>query len=218
MNSLGYTSKREKKLLAVQGDLAQKIIEIANRKGMTVYSFTNEVLEQVVIADSMNRSIKDIVESYGLLEIERDSGAVFATTDTLLYMVQRLYEQEKDALLKNWYESGQWFGKYLQIKFHDGEPLDMLEKLLEAASPKSSEIRIIKNEDELLVNRLCPNDSPEYTELFSKFLEGIIHSFGFSTKKNDVSKGLIVLEFEKTMEDATSKKLKRGESRKEVTL
>jgi len=30
---LGNGSRREKKLLAVEGDLAQRIIEIANRKG-----------------------------------------------------------------------------------------------------------------------------------------------------------------------------------------
>lgn len=208
MFSLSKVPNREKKLLAVQGDLAQKVIQIANRKGMTVYNFTNEVLEQAVKADSMNWSIDDIVERFSLLEIERDSGAVFATMDTLLYMVERLYQQEKEALLKNWYESGQWYGKYLQIKFGDGEPLDMLEKLLGACSSKSSEIRIVRDGNRLSLNRLCPNDAMEYTELFAKFLEGIIHSFGYETKKNDVSKGLIALEFErKGSEDTTLKKL-----------
>jgi len=206
--SLSKVPNREKKLLAVQGDLAQKVIQIANRKGMTVYNFTNEVLEQAVKADSMNWSIDDIVERFSLLEIERDSGGVFATMDTLLYMVERLYQQEKEALLKNWYESGQWYGKYLQIKFGDGEPLDMLEKLLGACSSKSSEIRIVRDGNRLSLNRLCPNDAMEYTELFAKFLEGIIHSFGYETKKNDVSKGLITLEFErKGSEDTTLKKL-----------
>jgi hypothetical protein len=206
--SLSKVPNREKKLLAVQGDLAQKVIQIANRKGMTVYNFTNEVLEQAVKADSMNWSIHDIVERFSLLEIERDSGGVFATMDTLLYMVERLYQQEKEALLKNWYESGQWYGKYLQIKFGDGEPLDMLEKLLGACSSKSSEIRIVRDGNRLSLNRLCPNDAMEYTELFAKFLEGIIHSFGYETKKNDVSKGLIALEFErKGSEDTTLKKL-----------
>lgn len=208
MFSLSKVPNREKKLLAVQGDLAQKVIQIANRKGMTVYNFTNEVLEQAVKADSMNWSIHDIVERFSLLEIERDSGGVFATMDTLLYMVERLYQQEKEALLKNWYESGQWYGKYLQIKFGDGEPLDMLEKLLGACSSKSSEIRIVRDGNRLSLNRLCPNDAMEYTELFAKFLEGIIHSFGYETKKNDVSKGLIALEFErKGSEDTTLKKL-----------
>lgn len=208
MFSLSKVPNREKKLLAVQGDLAQKVIQIANRKGMTVYNFTNEVLEQAVKADSMNWSIDDIVERFSLLEIERDSGGVFATMDTLLYMVERLYQQEKEALLKNWYESGQWYGKYLQIKFGDGEPLDMLEKLLGACSSKSSEIRIVRDGNRLSLNRLCPNDAMEYTELFAKFLEGIIHSFGYETKKNDVSKGLITLEFErKGSEDTTLKKL-----------
>ena len=204
---MGNASRKEKKLLAVQGDLAQKIIEIANRKGMTVYNFTNEVLEQVVKAESMNRSIEDIVERFSLLEIDRDSGAVFATADALLYMVERLYEQEKETLLNKWYESGQWYGKYLRIKFGDGEPLDMLKKLLDACSSKSSEVRILRDGDKISLNRLSPNDSPEYTELFSRFLEGIIHSFGYETKKNDVSKGLIVLEFErKDSEDTAFKK------------
>jgi len=205
--SLSKVPKREKKLLAVQGDLAQKIIEIANRKGMTVYNLTNDVLEQAVKADSMNWSIEGIVERFSLLEIERDSGAVFATMDSLSYMIERLYHEEKDALLEKWYESGQWFGKYLQIKFNNGEPLDMLEKLLGACSPKSSEIRIARDGNKLSVNRLSPNDSIEYTESFSRFLEGLIHSFGYETKKNDVSKGLITLEFErKSPEDITLKK------------
>ena len=99
--SLGNGSKKEKKLLAVQGDLAQRIIEIANRKGMTVYSFTNEILQQAIKADGMNRSLEDIVERFRLLEIERDSGAVFATTDTLLYMVEKLYQQEKRVFLRS---------------------------------------------------------------------------------------------------------------------
>ena len=197
MYSLGSVSKKEKKLMAVQGDLAQKIIEIANRKGMTVYSFTNEVLEQVINAESMNRSLEDIVELYRLREIDRDSGAVFVTTDILLYMVERLYQQEKEKLSERWYKSGRWYGKYLQIKVDDGKPLQMLERLLDACSCKSSEIRILRDGDKLSLNRLSPNESLEYTELFSKFLEGIIHSFGYETKKNDVSKGLIVLEFEK---------------------
>jgi len=194
--SLGSVSKREKKLLAVQGDLAQKVIEIANRKGMTVYSFTNEVLEQAIKAESMNRSLEDIVERFRLLEIERDSGAVFTTKDVLLFMVEKLYQQEKEALLKRSYESGRWYGKYLQVKFHDGEPLDILEKLLDVGSD-SSEIRIFRDGNKISLTRLCPHDSLEHTDLVSKYLEGIVHSFGYESKNNDVSKGLIILEFEK---------------------
>jgi len=206
--SLGNGSKKEKKLLAVQGDLAQRIIEIANRKGMTVYSLTNEILQQAIKAEGMDRSLEDIVERFRLLEIDRDSGALFVTTDTLLYMVERLYQQEKETLLKRWYGSGRWYGKYLQVKFHDEEPLDMIEKLLDACSCKSSEIRILREENRLSLNWLSPNDSLEYTELFSKFLEGVIHSFGYETRNNDVSKGLIVLEFErKNSEDTGTKKI-----------
>lgn len=201
-HSLSNVGRREKKLLAVRGDLAQKVIEIANSKGMTVYSFTNEVLHQAVRAEGMNRSLQDIVERFRLLEIERDSGAVFATKDVLSFMEEKLFPQEKENLLKRSYESGRWYGKYLQIKFHNGEPLDMLEKLLDVRSA-SSEIRLFRNGDQLSLTRLCPNDSLEHTQIVSKYLEGIMNSFSYETEKNDVSKGLIVLEFERKKSDDT---------------
>lgn len=206
MCSLGNVSRREKKLLAVDGEIAQKIIEIANRKGMTVYNFTNYILQQAIKAENLNRSLDDIVERFRLLEIVQDSGAIFATTDILSYMVKRLYQQEKEKLCVKWYKSGLWYGKYLQVKFGNGEPLEMLKKLLDACAPKSSEVRIVKEGDKLSLHRVSPTDSLEYTELFSKFLEGVIHSFGYETKKNDVSKGLIALEFERKNLDEMDKR------------
>lgn len=196
-NHLGNSAKKEKKLMAVEGDLAHKIIEIANRKGMTVYNFTNEILQQAIKAEGMNRSLEDVVERFRLLQIQRDSGAVYATADVLLYMVKELYKQKKEELLQKWYESGRWHGKYFKIKFNDEQPLDMVEKFLRSCSPDSCEIRMFRDGDKLLLNRVSPNDSMEYTELFSKFSEGIMHSFGYETKMNDVSKGLIALQFEK---------------------
>ena len=129
-SSLSNATKKDKKLLAVQGDLAQQVIHLANKKGMTVYNLTNEVLEQAIKAESLNRSLGDIVERFRLLEIERNGGAVFATRDILLFMVEKLYRQEREAVLENWFGSGRWYGKYLQVKFNDEEPLDMLEKFL----------------------------------------------------------------------------------------
>lgn len=181
--------------------MAQKIIETANRKGMTVYNFTNEILQQAIRAESMNRSLPEIVERFRVLEIARDSGVVFVRNDMLLYMVDRLYQQGKEELFQKWYEFGHWYGKYLQIKINDGAPLDMLEELLETCACKPSEVRINRDGDKLSVNTLSPNDSSEYTELVSRFLEGILHSFGYETKSRDVSKGLLTLEFEKANSD-----------------
>jgi len=194
---LNNATKKDKKLLAVQGDLAQQVIQIANRKGMTVYNLTNDILQQAIKAEGMNRSLDDIVERFRLLEIERSGGAVFATKDTLLFMVEKLYQREKEALLENWYGSGRWYGKYLQVKFDDSEPLDMLEKFLCSCSWDSGEIRISKDGGKLSLTRLSLNDSLEYTELASKFIEGIISTFGYELVKQDVSKGLTVQEFER---------------------
>ena len=194
--SLAKASKKEKKLLAVDGEVAQKIIQIANRKGMTVYSFTNEILQQAIKAENMNRSLEDIVERYRLFEANQDGGALFIPSGTLFFMVQQLYQQEKEKLLNKWYESGRWYGKYLLMKFNREDPLGIFRKILEACTNKSSQIRILREENKLSLNWLSPSDPLEYTELFSKFLEGALHSLGYETVKNDVSKGLITLELE----------------------
>jgi len=191
------SKKRDKKLLAVDGEIARKIIQIANRKGMTVYSFTNEILKQAIAAENMNKSLEDIVELFRLLEISLNGGALLIPGDILMYMIERIYQQEREELLSKWYKSGRWYGKYLQVRFHRDEPLDIIQSLLNACSSKYSEIQILKEDRKLSVNWMSPNNSLEYTELFSKFLEGVIHSFGYKTRKNDVSKGLIVMEFEK---------------------
>lgn len=189
--------KKEKKLMAVQGDLAQRIIGIANRKGRTVYSFVNEILEQAIEADEMNRSLKQIVELYKLIEIERKSGAVITTRDIMSYLIKKLYPLEKDALLEKWHSSGQWYGKYLLVRFQDGEPLEVLEKLLHALAWDKSEVRVLRKEKSICLSCVAPERSPEYTELFSRFLEGVMHSLGYKMMKKDLLKGLILLDFTK---------------------
>jgi len=197
MKVLSEKSRKEKKLMAVRGDLAERVIGIANRKGRTVYSFVNEVIEQAIEADYMDSSLKNIVEFHKLLKVEKESGAVITAKDNLLFLIEKLYPLEKEALLERWYASGRWYGKYLQIKFLDGGKLGMLERLLDACTWDSSEIQLRENGESLVLNCVSLWSSKEYTELASKFLEGIIHVLGYETVKNDVSKGLIVLEFRK---------------------
>lgn len=190
-------SKKQKKLVAVQADLVQKIIRIANIKGRTVYSFVNEILEQAIKAEELGRSLKEVVEIYQLMEIEKKTGAVLTTREILNFVIERLYPLEEEALKEKWYNSGEWYGKYVFARFQNGEPLEMLDKLLRAYAWDASEVRILKGEESISLRCVAPNHTPKGTRLFSRFLEGAMHSMGYSLKKRDLLKGLILLDFEK---------------------
>ena len=183
--------------MAVQGDLAHRLMGIANRQGRTVYSLTNEIVEQAIEADLLDCPLKDIVEFYRLLRVEKDSGSVIIRKDNLLYMIDKLYPREKKVLWDKWYRSGRWYGKYLQVKFLNGEQFGVLEKLLDACAWDSSEFRLQRDGDNLVLNSVSLASSLEYTELVARFLEGIVHSLGYETTNNDITRGLIVLEFKK---------------------
>lgn len=131
--------------MAVQGDLAHRLMGIANRQGRTIYSLTNEIVEQAIEADRLNCSLKDIIEFYKLLRVEKESGSVIMRKDNLLYLIDKLYPVDKKTMWERWYRSGRWYGKYLQVKFLDGEQFGVLEKLLETCVWDSSEFRLFED-------------------------------------------------------------------------
>jgi len=189
--------KKQKKLMAVQADLVEKIIRISNIKGRTVYSFVNEIMEQAIEAEDLGQSLKEIVEIYRLMEIEKKTGAVLTTREILNFLVQKLYPSEEEALMEKWYISGEWYGKYVLTRFQDGEPLEMLDKLLQVYLWEASEIRILRGKDSIGLRCVAPNHTTEETSLLSSFLEGAMHSMGYTLRKRDLLKGLILLDFEK---------------------
>ena len=191
--------KKQKKLMAVQNDLVQKVVRISNIKGRTVYSFVNEIMEQAIEAEEMGRSLKEVVEHHKLIEIEKKTGSVLISREILNFLIQKIYPLEEEALLKKWYYSGEWYGKYVFARFQNGDTLEILNKLFQAYAWNASEVRITKGNDSINLRCVFPNHTSEETQLFSRFLEGAMHSMGYNLKKRDLLKGLILLDFEKTL-------------------
>jgi len=191
--------KSRRKFLAAEGRLVQEIIKVANKNGKTVYSFINEILELVLEAEKMGVPLKEIIEYYKLADIERKSGGITTRKDIMNYLISKVYPAEKDEMLKKWYESGLWYGTYLLIKFEKEKSIEMLQKLFRTLAWGISDITISAEEDRLHLRCTAPeHQTVEETELFSKFLEGAIHSLGYETTKRKILKGLILLDCKQT--------------------
>jgi len=189
--------EKDKRLILVRNDLLKEIAKITAKEGKTVFAFTNEVFEQALKAHEMQTNLPEIVEFFELMKLQKDTGAVIVRSDILDYMANKLYEIDEEDLLKKWYNSGLWYGKYLSVKFSDQNPLETFGKLIRLSTWDLTDFSVTDRGKKIQIRYVSPRLTPENTNLYLKFLEGILHALNYRTLKNECMKGMILLELEK---------------------
>lgn len=190
-------STKGRKLILIRDDLLEDIIKVTAREGKTVYAFTNEVFEEVLKAYEMQTNPAELLEFYTLMKLEKDRGTVIISLDLLNYLVKKSYEGDKGELLQKWYECGLWCGKYLSIRSQKEDWFETFEKLMKKCAWNISDFSITTRGENVSMKCISPYLTTESTEAFLKFLEGIIHSSGYKTVKNECLKGMVLLDFRK---------------------
>jgi len=181
----------KRKMLAARSDLADKISEIAVRRG-TLYDYVNDILEQAVRADSMGLNLSEVLDDMWVLKAARGAGLTFVSEKLLYDLVEKAYRRlGKKELQDLWYETGQWYGRYYS-------DLDKFEETTKKLLTEISDLKISKDDkDRLSLTCLSSKFTEAYTELFSKFLEGVLDALGYVKDGGEVAKGMINLRFRK---------------------
>lgn len=145
----------------------------------------------------MNSTLPEIVEFYSLIQTMKKTGIALIPQIILNYSTKKLYQIEKENLMKNWYNSGLWYGKFLQTKFEN--PTESLKKFLETCFWEITEIEITKKEEnnKLSLKVIAPNQPQENTEFLLEFIDGIMTSLDYKILRKECWKGIIILELEK---------------------
>ena len=106
-------------MLAADEDIANRIVEVAKRRGSTVYQTVNDILEQALRVDSMGLALNDVIDNREKLEKAKNMGLTF-TIERLLYEIMDIaHEQVEEKLGDLWLETGRWYGKYFSSKNSD---------------------------------------------------------------------------------------------------
>jgi len=186
-------------MLAAREDLVNKVLEITSRKNVKLYGMINDTLELVIRADDMGLSLEEVVDQYGIVKAAKDAGFVPMAESLLYDIIEKVFHTDKNWIIKKWYESGQWYGKYYSVRLPQ-DPLKAFKKDILSFTWNASELSITESEDEggMVVQCVSPRFPLSYTNLFSAFLEGALNSFGYECVKKRVSKGIIRLSFSKT--------------------
>lgn len=185
-----------RKMLAADEELANRVVELAKRRGVTVFQTVNEILEQALRVEEEGLRLREIVEERGIIERARRLGFTF-TVGRLLYEVAELaYERARGQASQMWLEMGRWYGKYLNSMGKENLRAfrDVLELL--AFGPPEWEMREGRG-GQVSVSLIGEQFTQGYLTLLSLFIEGAFENLGYRVNSREVSRGLLKLSFER---------------------
>ena len=188
-------SSSRRKMLAAQEDIANRIVELATRKDMTVYQTVNDILEQALRVEGIGLSLKQVVDERWMLERAQEIGFTFTIEQLLYRIVDAAYEEDQERFTGIFKEMGHWYGKYFEAKH--AEPVNALRDALELFTLGNTEYSLEETPRRLKLSFIGERLSPGYTELFSVLMEELLLVLGFKLNGKELRKGILNMEFRK---------------------
>jgi predicted transcriptional regulator len=175
----------KRKFVAARADLVEKISELAKKSGRTMFSILNEALDAFIKAKEKNKDLYTILEEMSVIEIARNAGMIFVP--------EAIYNiiMENNNIENYWKNSGQLFGKYLEI--NGFKELKNIEKAIKEIIGEDIDISISSNK----IICICPRLMENRLRDIASFLEGVMVNFGFNIIKKEISKGIVIIRMKK---------------------
>jgi hypothetical protein len=180
------------KFIVVPRQLADQLRLVAMRLGTSVSDFSVEALTQALRIHEMGADLKEAVDIYHLSDVQRGAGNVQVTRSVFRDLILRLYEEDRDELLRVWGDHGKWYGAYLKAKLSRDEVLGFLEKDL-LVSWNLDEAEITQRDLMVTIRLVSFGMSEEFTELLVSYVLGLMGELGFSENERDVLRGLVFM-------------------------
>lgn len=182
-------------MLAADEDIANKIVEVAKKRGSTAYQTVNDILEQALRVDGMGLALSEVIDTREKLEKAKNMGLTF-TIEKLLYEIMDIaYEQVEKKADELWLETGRWYGKYFSSKNSDAvKAFEEAMELLTLGNPVFSVER--QNGGKLSVSCVGEQFTDGSTQMYDLFIQGAFETFGWELVKRDNSKGIVRLLFQ----------------------
>jgi hypothetical protein len=180
-------------MLAARDDLADKIGKIAQKRGFTLFSYVNDLLDLAIKVDSMGITLKETVDSYRLAREVKDASFTLILESLLYETAGIAYDRASEKTLKIWYDAGVWVAqRYIARGVKD--PLREYEKELKVFAWNIPSVTLAWSGKDVSVRILSPRFTETYTVLFNHYLQGILSGSGYEVTFNEVGKGNIRLE------------------------
>jgi hypothetical protein len=188
---------KDMKLIRAPSVLVTKINNVANQQGKTLYNYISEIFEQAIRAHDMKKSLKEILNEYEILEVQKEAGTIFTPSDILDFIIKETYIKNNDGelvrttLKQIWYQTGKWYGIYIKSKF--SESLKTFVRLLREGRWGLNEVTIKEKGDKTIIKCVSPLLSQDRTFFIQNFINGAMDSLGYKVEGEECFKGIIRL-------------------------
>ncbi|MEM2926680.1 MAG: hypothetical protein QW220_00115 [Candidatus Bathyarchaeia archaeon] len=184
-----------RKFLAAKENLVEALSRLAKEKHLTLFSLVNESLEQTLRVEGFKKSLREVIDEYEALAIARETGFIIVMGEGLYSLIEKYYQEDRDGMIKVWYDQGSWYGRILPAQFLEKDGFNALEKFMRTIVWGLSEFTLSKIDNSLILRCIGPRLPESYTHLLAAFLEGLMHSLGYRTQSKDISRGIVFLTF-----------------------
>ncbi len=195
MNTMITGTKPGYKLIPLPEELIKKLQQAASKKGLSVSTYSEEQLEEALIAENNGVPLNEAVESYRLLRIQLASGQIQIPRQKLDEIVQQLYSKNKDKTISDWFETGRWYGEYLRTLFGENA-IDIIGGILKI-SWNLNEVEIQSDDMSVEMRLVSFILSQEMTELLVTYVNGLMSSLGYKKNKAEYIRGLAKLGYQR---------------------
>ena len=182
-----------RKMLAARDDLADAVGKIAQKRGFTLFSMVNDLLELAIKADGMGISLKETVDAYALAKEVRDASFTLVLESLLYETAELAYGKANARTLETWFNAGVWIGQRYVAR-GSKDPLAEYERELRVFGWNIPSISMERSDQNISIRILSPRFSEPYTILFNRYLEGVLEGCGYEVTFREVGKGNIRLE------------------------
>lgn len=182
------------KLIVVPSRLVERLRAVAVRHGVLLSSYTAEALEEAIRVEELGASLREAVDLYQLMQIQKGANTVQIRRSNLDYLIRELYPTNGEELRRIWYESGQWYGAYLRTKLKDDDVLGFFERVL-LVSWNLDEVDIRNDDGDITLRCTSFTMSLENTDLILRFISGAMSSFGYEEMTKDYMRGIATVHY-----------------------
>jgi len=187
-------ASEDTKLIVVPSRLVERLRAVAARQGVPLSSYTTEALEEALRAQGLGASLREAVDLYHLMQIQKGARAVYIPRSSLDHLIRELYPTNGEELRGIWYEAGRWYGAYLRTKLKDDDLLGFLEKAL-LVSWDLDEVEIRNDDSGFTLKCTSFTMSLESTELLLSYLSGAMNSLGYEELSRDYMRGMATVQY-----------------------
>jgi len=175
--------------------LLTEVNKASIKENASVGKFIEDALKHAVKMNSLGINSSQLVDACEIMRAYRVLGGAFVPMDIMNYVIDKVYNGDKEAFQAKWYESGVWYGKFLKEKFAD--PVVGFKEFLVAPRWDLSEVEVIQQRDIIKFRCISNVLSVEATELLVRFIDGVMSGMGYRIGRHDCIKGIVALEYKK---------------------